>query len=85
MPKRGPPRSASSTRSSTSSAVRCDLLDMQKRFKKAELDSKRSLYDGMIDRGEEHEARAYLANVVSGRRRSSIELSEELEKAAGQD
>ena len=26
---------------------------MQQRFKKAELDSKRSLYDGMIDRGEE--------------------------------
>ena len=25
----------------------------QRRFKKAELDSKRSLYDGMIDRGEE--------------------------------
>src|SRR6185437_3937016 len=29
------------------------LLDMQRRFQKAELDSKRSLYDGMIERNEE--------------------------------
>src|SRR5262249_26091082 len=31
-------------------------LDMQRRFKKTELDSKRSLYDGMIDRAEERTA-----------------------------
>ena len=36
-------------------------LDMERRFKKTELDSKRSLYDGMIDRAEEQSARVYLA------------------------
>ena len=45
--------------SSTSRAARSQLgLDTQKRFKKAELDSQRSLYDGMIDAGEEPQARA---------------------------
>ena len=30
-----------------------ERLDTERRFQKADLDSKRSLYDGMIDRGEE--------------------------------
>ena len=77
----GQPRFASSTGSSTSWAARSQLLDMQRRFKKAELDSKRSLYDGMIDRNEEAAARAYLASVVSGAEPQLDELSTELEKA----
>ena len=39
-------------------------LDTKRRFQKVDLDSKRSLYDGMIDRGAEREARTYLATVV---------------------
>ena len=35
-----------------------ERLDIERRFKKTELDSKRSLYDGMIDRAEEREARS---------------------------
>ena len=57
------------------------LLDMQRRFKKAELDSKRSLYDGMIERNDEAGARAYLATVVSGAERELDDLSKELETA----
>src|SRR5690349_976523 len=56
------------------------LLDMQRRFKKAELDSKRSLYDGMIERNEEHAARTFLVSVVSGAERELDTLSRELEK-----
>ena len=37
----------------------------QRKFKKAELDSQRSLYDGMIERGEEREARVYLNTTVA--------------------
>jgi biopolymer transport protein ExbB/TolQ len=40
-------------------------LDMERRFKKTELDSKRSLYDGMIDRAEEQRARTYLSSDVA--------------------
>ena len=39
------------------SAGEFDRLDTEKRFQKAELDSQRSLYDGMIDRDEKREAR----------------------------
>jgi cbb3-type cytochrome oxidase cytochrome c subunit len=60
-----------------------DLLDMQKRFKKADLDSKRSLYDGMVDRNEETAARAYLGGVVAGAEREFDGLSKDLEKAQG--
>ena len=56
------------------------LLDMQRRFKKADLDSKRSLYDGMIERNEEHEARSFLMNVVTGAERELDGLSRGLEK-----
>ncbi len=57
------------------------LLDMQRRFKKADLDSKRSLYDGMIERNEEDQARAYLTGVVSGAERELTDLSKQLETA----
>ncbi len=56
-----------------------ELLDMQRRFKKTELDSKRSLYDGMIDRNEERQARDYLSSVVSQTERDLIDLSKQLE------
>ena len=53
-----------------------ERLDTQRRFKKAELDSKRSLYDGMIDRGEEREARAYLTTVVAQAEQELDDLSQ---------
>ena len=54
----------------------------RRRFKKAELDSKRSLYDGMVDRGEEAK-RAGLPDDRRRRRRagSSTTLSKKLETA----
>jgi cbb3-type cytochrome oxidase cytochrome c subunit len=57
------------------------LTDMQRRFKKADLDSKRSLYDGMIERGEEAGARTYLTGVVAGAERELTDLSKQLEAA----
>jgi cbb3-type cytochrome oxidase cytochrome c subunit len=60
---------------------RVQLLDMQRRFKKADLDSKRSLYDGMIERNEEGAARAYLSNVVAGAERELDGLTRQLEAA----
>ena len=36
--------------------AKTEKLDTERKFKKAELDSLRSLYDGMIERGEEREA-----------------------------
>jgi cbb3-type cytochrome oxidase cytochrome c subunit/peptidoglycan hydrolase CwlO-like protein len=56
-------------------------LDIKKRFKKTELDSTRSLYDGMIDRGEEREARVYLGNDVAQTERALKEFSVSLEVA----
>ncbi len=56
-------------------------LDIERRFKKAELDSKRSFYDGMIDRGEEREAREYLRTVVKNTEGELETLTKELEKA----
>ena len=48
------PRSAHDRRaSSRCSEGKTEDIDTQRRFQKADLDSKRSLYDGMIDRGEE--------------------------------
>jgi cbb3-type cytochrome oxidase cytochrome c subunit len=58
-----------------------DRLDTQRRFQKADLDSKRSLYDGMIDRAEERQARTYLSTVVADAEKTLEELSIELEKA----
>jgi mono/diheme cytochrome c family protein len=62
-------------------AGRVELLDTQKRFKKAELDSQRSLYDGMIDRGEEREARTYLNTTIVASEHDLIDKSEKLEAA----
>ena len=41
-----------------------ERLDTIRRFQKAELDSQRSFYDGMIDRGELDEAYRYLATTI---------------------
>ncbi len=41
-----------------------ERLDTERRFQKAELDSQRSFYDGMIDRNEIDEAYRYLATVI---------------------
>ncbi len=56
-----------------------EKIDTAKRFQKAELDSKRSLYDGMIDRGEEQAARRYLATVVKDAEDLLKSLSVDLE------
>jgi len=58
-----------------------ERLDIERRFKKTELDSKRSLYDGMIDRGEESQARTYLTTVVAETERELDSLSKKLEAA----
>ncbi len=39
-------------------------LDTKKRFQKAELDSLRSLYDGMIDRGDDAAAKRYIQSTI---------------------
>jgi mono/diheme cytochrome c family protein len=56
-------------------------LDTAKRFQKAELDSQRSLYDGMIDRDETREARTYRDTVIVESERKLQQLSEEYEDA----
>ncbi|GAC1472326.1 MAG: hypothetical protein NVSMB9_19420 [Isosphaeraceae bacterium] len=43
---------------------RFEDLDTRKRFMKAELDSQRSLYDGMIDRGDERQAHTYMSSTI---------------------
>jgi cbb3-type cytochrome oxidase cytochrome c subunit len=58
-----------------------EKLDMKRRFKKTDLDSARSIYDGMIDRGEESQARTYLTTVVAQNERELDALSKELEAA----
>jgi cbb3-type cytochrome oxidase cytochrome c subunit/peptidoglycan hydrolase CwlO-like protein len=58
-----------------------ERLDTQKRFTKAELDSQRSFYDGMIDLGEERAARAYLNTTIVATERKLLEISKELEEA----
>ncbi len=60
-----------------------ERLDTARRFQKADLDSKRSFYDGMIDRGEEDQAREYLRTVVRSAEQKLDSLSLELEKAQG--
>ena len=60
---------------------RTEKIDTAKRFQKAELDSKRSLYDGMIDRGEEVTARRYLTSVVKEAEDRLKALSLDLESA----
>ncbi len=56
-------------------------LDTQKKFTKAELDSRRSLYDGMIDRGEEQEARNYIKGTIIPTERRLHELSQKFQDA----
>ncbi len=56
-------------------------LDTQKRFTKAELDSKRSFFDGMIDEREEGKAAAYLATVIVPTERVLDDISLKFEKA----
>jgi cbb3-type cytochrome oxidase cytochrome c subunit len=58
-----------------------ERLDMERRFKKTELDSKRSLYDGMIDRDETRQANAYLSSDVTQAERELVDLSKQLEVA----
>ncbi len=57
-------------------------LDTEKKFQKAELDSQRSLYDGMIDRGEEREARRYTDSVIVASEVKLGELTRKYELAA---
>lgn len=54
-------------------------LDTKRKFKKAELDSLRSLYDGMIERNEEVQARRYLNTTVAAAERELQSLSLDLE------
>ena len=61
--------------------AKTEQLDTRRKFKKAELDSLRSLYDGMIERGEEHEAHNYLNTTVAKAEAEVGELSRELEAA----
>ncbi len=57
--------------------ARTEKLDTERRFKKAELDSLRSLYDGMIERGEEREARNYLNTTVATSEQQLLVLTRE--------
>ncbi len=59
--------------------ARTEKLDTERRFKKAELDSLRSLYDGMIERGEERQAKNYLNTTVANAEKQLGELSRKLE------
>lgn len=54
---------------------RFEDLDTRKRFMKAELDSQRSLYDGMIDRGEERKALTYLSTTVDDTEQKLLDIS----------
>lgn len=56
-------------------------LDTQKKFMKAELDSQRSLYDGMIDRREEREARVYMRTTIVATELRLQDISKEFEAA----
>ena len=61
--------------------AKTEKLDTERKFKKAELDSLRSLYDGMIERDEEREARVYLNTTVAKAEQQLLELSRELEES----
>ena len=61
--------------------AKTEKLDTERKFKKAELDSLRSLYDGMIERGEEREARVYLNTTVAKAEQQLLVLSRELEES----
>ncbi len=56
-------------------------LDTRKRFLKADLDSQRSFYDGMIDRDERARARDYLATSIAPSEQRYQQLVREYEAA----
>ena len=58
-----------------------DKLDTDKRFMKAELDSQRSLYDGMIDLGNETAANLYTKTTIRETEEKFTKLSLEVESA----
>ncbi len=58
-----------------------DRVDTQAKFTKATLDSQRSLYDGMLERGENREALAYLASTVRPTEEQLFELQKQHEVA----
>ena len=59
-------------------------LDTKQRFKKAELDSKRSFYDGMIDRDEDREARTYLEPTIVPTEKELLEAHREVREGRRQ-
>ncbi|MGZ3337836.1 MAG: c-type cytochrome, partial [Isosphaeraceae bacterium] len=61
--------------------AKTEKLDTERKFKKAELDSLRSLYDGMIERDEEREARVYLNTTVAKAEQQLLVLTRELEES----
>lgn len=56
-------------------------LDTAKKFQKAELDSQRSLYDGMIDLGQESEAKAYIRSTIQPSEKRLNELTVQYDDA----
>src|SRR5690349_6938704 len=60
---------------------RVDHLDTRRRFTKAELDSQRSFYDGMIDRDEVAQANRYLNTVIIPGEQKYEEISRQYEAA----
>src|SRR5208283_2190448 len=61
--------------------AKTEKLDTERKFKKAELDSLRSLYDGMVERDEEREARIYLNTTVAKAEQQLLVLTRELEES----
>ncbi|WP_165220820.1 c-type cytochrome [Aquisphaera insulae] len=61
--------------------AKAEELDTARKFKKAELDSLRSFYDGMIERGEEAKARRYLNTTIAEAEKQLAQLSKDLEAA----
>ena len=57
-----------------------ESLDTAARFQKAELDGQRSLYDGMIDRGENAHAKTYISTTIVPNENKYNELRREFEK-----
>ncbi|MBV8130774.1 MAG: c-type cytochrome [Planctomycetaceae bacterium] len=61
--------------------AKTEKLDTERKFKKAELDSLRSLYDGMVERDQEREARVYLNTTVAKAEQQLLVLTRELEES----
>ena len=61
--------------------AKTEKLDTERKFKKAELDSLRSLYDGMVERDQEREARDYLNTTVAKAEQQLLVLTRELEES----